>query len=65
MNGLCMTELISRHGPWWTVEQLELATAEWLDFWSSRRHHEACGYLPPAKFEAAYHRRQGELTVAA
>ena len=42
-----------------------LATARWVDFWNTRRLHEACGYLPPAEFEAAYHRRQTEPLVAA
>jgi len=28
VNGLCKTELVSRRGPWLTVEQLELAPLE-------------------------------------
>jgi putative transposase len=55
VNGLYKAELINRRGPWRTVEQVELATATWVDFWNTRRPHEACGYLPPAEFEAAYH----------
>ncbi len=55
VNGLYKAELINRRGPWRTVEQVELATAAWVDFWNTRRLHEACGYRPPAEFEAAYH----------
>lgn len=29
--GLYKTELIRRRGPWRTAEQVELATAEWVD----------------------------------
>jgi putative transposase len=32
--GLYKTELIRRRGPWRTVEQVELATAEWVDWWN-------------------------------
>ena len=55
VNGLYKAELINRRGPWRTVDQVELATAEWVQFWNQARLHEACGYLPPAEFEAAYH----------
>lgn len=48
-------ELINRRGPCRTVDQVELATAEWVDWWNHRRLHEACGHLPPAEREAAYH----------
>ena len=64
VNGLYKAELIHRAGPWRSVEQVELATAEWVDFWNTRRLHEACGYLPPAEYEAAYHAK-GEVTAAA
>ena len=37
VNGLCKAELINRHGPWRTVEQVELATAEWVHCWNITR----------------------------
>jgi putative transposase len=64
VNGLYKAELIHRQGPWRSVEQVELATAEWVDFWNTRRLHEACGYLPPAEYEDAYHANR-EVTAAA
>ena len=65
VNGLYKAELIHRHhGPWRSVDEVELATSEWVDFWNQRRLHEACGYLPPAEFEAAYD-AQKEVTPAA
>jgi len=58
VNGLYKAELINRGGPWRTAAEVELATARWVDWWNHQRLHEACGYLPPAEFEAAYHARQ-------
>jgi putative transposase len=65
VNGLYKAELITRRGPWRTVDQVELATADWVDFWNTRRLHEACGYSPPVEFEAAYHQRLKVTTEAA
>ncbi len=49
--GLYKTELIRRRGPWRTAEQIELATAAWVDWWNQRRLHGANGHLPPAEYE--------------
>ena len=54
VNGLYKAELIHRRARWSSVEEVELGTAAWVDFWNERRLHEACGYAPPAEFEAAY-----------
>jgi putative transposase len=56
VNGLYKTELISLSGPWRTLDQVELATAEWVQWWNERRLHSACGDVPPVEFEAAYYR---------
>jgi putative transposase len=57
VNGLYKTELIRRQGPWRTADQVELATAAWVAWWNDQRLHSACGDIPPAEFEAAYHQR--------
>ena len=57
VNGLYKAELINPHGLWRSVEEVELATAAWVHFWNTRRLHSACGDIPPAEFEAAYHQR--------
>ncbi len=57
VNGLYKTELIRAQGPWRTVDQVELATAAWVAWWNDQRLHSACGDIPPAEFEAAYHHR--------
>jgi putative transposase len=65
VNGLYKTELIYRQGPWKTMEQLEVATGAWVNWWNERRLHEACDYVPPAEFEERYYRRLGETSSAA
>jgi putative transposase len=60
INGLYKTELIKPRKPWRTIEEVELATAEWVDWFNHRRLYEYCGDIPPADLEAAYyaqHRR--------
>jgi putative transposase len=62
--GLYKTELIRRRGPWRSLEQVELATAEWVDWWNQRRLHSADGDLPPAEYEAFYYRQRDTTEVA-
>jgi putative transposase len=62
--GLFKTELIKPRGPWRTVEQVEIATLEWVDWFNHRRLFEACGDLPPAELETAYYRQRASLTEA-
>jgi putative transposase len=64
VNGLYKGELIERHKPWRTVEQVELATARWVDWWNRERLHSACGDVPPAEFEAAYHQSRATIEAA-
>ena len=52
--GLYKTELIRRRGPWRGLDDVELATLEWVDWYNHRRLHGACDNLPPAEYEAAY-----------
>lgn len=63
--GLYKAELIKPRGSWRTVDEVELGTARWVAFWNTRRLHSACGDVPPAEFEAAYHQRLREAGQAA
>ncbi|WOQ69545.1 IS3 family transposase [Microbacterium limosum] len=58
VNGLYKTELIRRRGPWRTVEQVELATLEYVWWWNNSRLHGELGYRTPAEIEAAYYADQ-------
>ena len=56
INGLYKTEVIRRRGPWRDVNAVEIATAEWVDWYNTRRLHEyAGGDLTPAETENAYY----------
>ncbi|WPW26452.1 IS3 family transposase [Streptomyces atratus] len=57
--GLYKTELIKPQRPWKTLSQVELATAEWADWYNHRRLHGEIGHIPPAEHEANYYK---ELT---
>jgi putative transposase len=54
--GLFKTELIYRRGPWRSLDAVELATLEWVDWYNNRRQLEAIGEIPPAKAEANHYR---------
>jgi putative transposase len=52
--GLYKTELITARGPWRTVEDVELATLAWVDWFNHRRLLWPIGGVPPAEFEARW-----------
>ena len=54
--GLFKTELIRRRGPWRGLDDLEIATLEWVDWFNNRRLLETIGNIPPAEAEAIYYR---------
>ncbi len=51
MNGLYKTELVRNKGPWRGLDDLELATLEWVDWFNHRRLFGELGHIPPAEFE--------------
>jgi putative transposase len=59
--GLYKTELIynETQGPWRTVEDVELATLAWVDWWNNRRLLEPIGYVPPVEFETRWREELG------
>jgi transposase InsO family protein len=63
--GLFKTEVIGPRGPWRTVDTVEYATLEWVDWFNHRRLLEPIGDIPPAEFELAYYRQRGPQTMAA
>jgi len=56
--GLFKTELIRSRGPWKGLDDVELATLEWVDWFNHRRLHSHCSDIPPAEFEDTYYRQQ-------
>jgi len=65
INGLYKTEIIHRRGPWRTVDDVEYATLEWVDWFNHRRLLEPIGNIPPAELELAYYRQLEESAMAA
>jgi putative transposase len=63
INGLYKTELIKPRGPWKTVNDVEIATAEWVDWFNHRRLYEYCGDIPPTELEAAYYAQRQPQAV--
>ena len=62
--GLYKTELIRHRGPWKGLDDVELATLEWVDWFNHHRLHSYCSNVPPAEYEATYysHNTPVELT---
>jgi len=63
--GLFKTEVIHARGPWRSLDAVEYATLEWVDWFNNRRLLEPIGYVPPVEFEAEYYRQQSGLAIAA
>jgi len=62
INGLYKAELIRTNGPWRSIEEVEFATLEWVDWFNHRRLLSSIGDVPPVEFEAAYHAERKSQT---
>jgi putative transposase len=65
INGLYKTEVIHRRGPWRSLEAVEFATLEWVDWFNNRRIFEPIGNMPPAEAEARYYQSLDQFRLAA
>jgi len=63
--GLFKTEVIRRLGPWRSLEAVEWATLEWVDWYNHRRLLEPLGHVPPAEAEAHYYDNLEDTALAA
>ena len=50
-NSLFKAELVRNKGPWKNIDDLELAVAEYIDWFNHRRIHGEIGLVPPVEFE--------------
>lgn len=55
INGLFKAEVIHRRGPWRSLEAVEYATLEWVDWFNNRRILEPIGNIPPAEAETNFY----------
>jgi putative transposase len=63
--GLFKTEVIHRRGPWRSLEAVEFAMLEWVDWFNNRRLLEPIGNIPPAEAEARFYAQSAELAMVA
>ena len=54
-NSIFKAELIRNKGPWRGIDDLELAVAEYIDWYNHRRLHGELGLVPPVEHETRHH----------
>jgi transposase InsO family protein len=67
INGLYKTEVIRNRnkGPWKTIDDVEYATLNWVDWFNNRRLLEPIGDIPPIEYEMQYYEQiEGSAMVA-
>ena len=55
-NSLFKAELVRNRGPWKNIDDLEIAVAEYIDWFNHRRLHGEIGLVPPVEFEDDHYR---------
>jgi transposase InsO family protein len=67
INGLYKTEVIRNRnkGPWKTIDDVEYATLEWVDWFNNKRLLEPIGDIPPIEYEMQYYEQLEESAKAA
>jgi putative transposase len=63
--GLFKTEVIRRRRPWRSLEAVEYATLDWVDWYNHRRLLEPIGNMPPAAAEPRYYAQLRPVAMAA
>ncbi|WP_079050862.1 IS3 family transposase [Streptomyces sp. NRRL F-5122] len=54
-NSLFKAELIRNKGPWTGINDIEIAVAEYIDWFNQRRLHGELGHITPAEHEASHY----------
>ncbi|MGW3660010.1 IS3 family transposase [Streptomyces sp. NPDC005151] len=62
---LYKTELIKPQRPWKALSEVELATAEYVDWYNHRRLHGEIGHAPPAEYETTHYQNNQKQQVTA
>ena len=62
-NSLFKAELVRNKGPWKNIDDLEIAVAEYIDWFNHRRLHGEIGLVPPAELENHYYRHNPAPTT--
>ena len=56
--------MVRNRGPWTGIDEREIATAEYVDWFNHRRLHGEIGMIPPVELEENYHHHQTVLATA-
>ena len=64
-NSLFKAELVRNKGPWKSIDDLEIAVAEYIDWFNHRRLHGEIGLVPPVEFEEEHYRHNPAATTVA
>ncbi len=64
-NSLFKAELVRNKGPWKGIDDLEIAVAEYIDWFDHRRLHGEIGLVPPAEHEDVFYRHNTVATTVA
>jgi putative transposase len=62
-NSLFKAELVRNKGPWRSIDDLEIAVAEYIDWFNHRRLHGEIGLVPPVEFEDNHYRHNPAPTT--
>ena len=62
INGLYKNELTKPRMPWTTVDEVEMATLEWVWWFNNSRLHSELNYQTPVEYEANYYTSQPAKT---
>ena len=65
INGLYKTEVIRRRSSWRTIDDVEMQTLNWVDWFNHRRLLEPIGNIPPAEAEDNYYAMMDTFKMAA
>ena len=62
-NSLFKAELVRNKGPWKNIDDLEIAVAEYIDWFNHRRLHGEIGTIPPVELEDTHYRHNTAPTT--
>jgi putative transposase len=62
-NSLFKAELVRNKGPWKSIDDLEIAVAEYIDWFNHRRLHGEVGLVPPVEYEDQHYRHNTAPTT--
>ncbi len=62
-NSLFKAELVRNKGPWKSIDDLEIAVAEYVDWFNHRRLHGEIGTIPPVELEDTHYRHNTAPTT--